>query len=393
MQIDLHTLLNLPELAITSVEMTDEQLVVHCHNRLGEAICPSCLRPTGEVKKYYRRTIRDLPITGRAVYLKLEERQFFCYDCTRYFSERFSFVGPNRTTTIRYEAYLFDRCEKTPISQVAILENLCWSVVQAIYERQGRQHIASGEEVRWLGIDELALRKGHKNYVCVLVDLERACVIDLLPDRKKAYLLSYFKQKGTAFCEQIEVFCCDMWDGFVNTATTLMPNALIVVDRFHVMGQLHQAIDKYRRALRRTHPDAEVLKQLRWLLLKHKEDLSEEETARIERAFQAFPQIEQVWQLKEDLFLWFETFDAPEAADLWLSSWILQAEDLNNPYIDTFLGTLERWRKYIVAFFLHRITNGLVEGFNNLIKTIKRMGYGFRNFEHFRIRVLCECRG
>ncbi len=115
--------------------MTDEKPVVSCHNRLREALYPSCLRPTREVKKYYERTIRDLSITclrvarkqaGRAVYLKLEERQFFCSDCTRHFSERFSFVRPNRTTTTRYEAYLFERCEKTPISQIAILENLCW---------------------------------------------------------------------------------------------------------------------------------------------------------------------------------------------------------------------------------------------------------------------------
>ena len=391
MQIDLHALLNLPELVITSVEMTDRKLVVHCHNRLGEAICPGCLRPTREVRKYYQRTIRDLPITGREVYLRLEERQFFCFDCTRYFSERFSFVDPNRTTTIRYEAYLFERCEKTPIKQVAILENLSWSVVQAIYIRQARQQAVYPDAVRWLGIDELALRKGHKNYACVLVDLERACVIDLLPDRKQAYLLDYFKRQGKAFCEQIEVFSCDMWDGFVNTACVLMPNAEIVVDRFHVMGQLHQALDKYRRALRRADPDAEVLKRLKWVLLKHLEDLTDEEATRLELAFEAFPDLEQVWQLKEDLRLWFDAFDTPQQADEWLSSWIEQAQTLNNRYLNAFVDTLQRWRKYIVAFFQYRITNGLVEGINNLIKAIKRMAYGFHNFDHFRLRVLTEC--
>jgi transposase len=393
MQIDLHALLNLPELAITSVEMTDRKLVIHCHSRLGEAICPSCLRPTREVKKYYRRAIRDLSITGRAVYLNLEERQFFCFDCTRYFTERFSFVEPNRTTTTRYEAYLYERCEKTPIKQVAIQEDLCWAVVQDIYERQAKRNMESVDTVRWLGIDELALRKGHKSFVCVLVDLERACVIDLLPDRKKAYLLAYFRKKGKAFCEQIEVFSCDMWDGFLNTARTLMPNAEIVVDRFHVMGQIHQALDKYRRALRRADPMAEVLKRLKWVLFKHPQDLTEEETTRLEQAFEAFPQLEQVWQLKEDLYLWFETFDQPQLADCWLSSWIEQAHSLNIRYLDTFVDTLQRWRKYIVAFFQYRITNGMVEGINNLIKAIKRMAYGFRNFDHFRLRVLFECRG
>ena len=392
MQIDLGILLNLPELAITSVEVTDRKLVVHCQSRFGEAICPGCLRPTKEVKKYYHRTIRDLPITGREVYLELEERQFFCPDCNRYFSERFSFVEPSRTTTKRYEAYLFERCEKTSLLQVAILENLSWPVVQAIYVRQAQQHVVNPAPVRWLGIDELALRQGHKSYVCVLVDLERACVLDLLPDRKQAYLLSYFQKKGRAFCEQIEVFSCDMWDGFVNLARKLMPNATIVVDRFHVMGQLHQALDQYRRALRRADPDAEELKRLKWVLLKHPEDLTQEETMRLEQAFEAFPQLEQAWQLKEDLRLWFDTFDTPERADRWLSAWIEQALALGNRYINTFVDTLHRWRQYILAFFQHRTTNGIVEGINNLIKAIKRRAYGFRNFDHFRLRVLCECR-
>ena len=332
------------------------------HYRFGEALCPSCLRPTKEVKKYYHRTIRDLSIVGREVYLHLEERQFYCFDCNRYFSERFSFVDPNRTTTDRYEAYLYERCEKSSFSQVAVLENLSWQVVQLIYMRQAGRQLVGEDRIRWLGIDELALRKGHKHYACVLIDLERAGVYDLLPGRTQDYLIPYFEKKGKAFCHRISVFSCDMWDGFVNVAHALMPNATIVVDRFHVMGQLHQALDKYRRALRRTHPNSEALKHLRWVLLKHPESLTEKETLRLEQAFQAFPQLEQVWQLKEDLYRWFETFQTPQPADLWLTEWIKQAAALDNRYIHAFVKTLQRWRHYIVAFSHHRITNGLVEG-------------------------------
>jgi len=152
------------------------------------------------------------------------------------------------------------------------------------------------------------------------------------------------------------------------------------------------ALDKYLRALRRAHPHSEALKHLRWVLLKHPESLTEKETIRLEQAFQAFPQLEQVWQLKEDLYLWFETFQTPEPADLWLTEWMKQAEALDNRYVNAFVKTLKRWRQYIVAFFQRRITNGLVEGINNSIKAIKRRAYGFLNFEHFRLRVLVECR-
>lgn len=392
MHVELETLLNLPEIEVTSVEVTEHTLVVSCRSRFGEAVCPSCLRPTQEVKKYYTRTVRDLPITGREVSLHVEERQFFCPDCHGYFNERFSFVEPHRTTTTRYEASLFVRCRQTPFLQVAVSENLAWPVVEAIYRRQALGQLASPARVRWLGIDELALRKGHRSYVCVLVDLERACVIDLLPSRTQEDLLAYFQRKGTAFCTGIEVFSCDMWDGFVNVAHTLMPQAEIVVDRFHVMGQLHQALDQYRRAIRRAQPEIEALKGIRWLLVKHADTLTPEDTARLRRAFAACPDLEQAWQLKEDLRHWFDSFDNVDRANWWLSQWIEQAVAVHNRYLLAFVQTLQRWRQEILAYFHQRITNGIVEGINNTIKAIKRRAYGFLNFEHFRLRVLVECR-
>ena len=391
MQIDLSAVLNLPELEITSVEMPDQKLTVSCQSRFGQAICPSCLHKTQEVRKYYRRTIRDLPITGREVYLSLEERQFYCPDCDGYFSERFSFVEPNRTTTIRYEAYLYQRCLKATIKDVAVGENLLWDVVEGVFHRRAEKLSSSLDGVRWLGIDEIALRKGHKDFACVLVDLQTGCLVEMLKERKQAYLMAYFQQKGEDFLSQTEIFSSDMWDGFINVAEALMPNAVIVVDRFHVMGNLHKALDSFRRYLRRSHKDADVLKNLRWILLKQAQDLTEEEHLRLEKAFDFSPQLEQVYQLKEDLRLWYDHFPDPEQADRWLDHWIEQAQELKNKYLDSFIATLQRWRPKILNFFLAGITNGLVEGVNNVLKLILRRAFGYPNFEHFRLRALAEC--
>lgn len=392
MKIDLEALLNLPEIEITSVEMTDQQLTICCRSRFGQALCPNCLKQTTQIRKYYCRTVRDLSITGRAVSLELEERQFYCPDCQGYFSERFSFVEPNRTTTRRYEAYLFLRCQKATIVDVAVQENLLWDVVEAIFHRQAAALTSQREAVRWLGIDEIALRKGHKAYVCVLVDLQRACVIDVLKERTQAYLTDYFRQKGEGFLAQIEVFSSDMWDGFINVATTLMPNAVIVIDRFHVMSNLHKALEEFRRSLRRIYTGVDVLKHLRWPLLKHPATLTEAERAQLEQAFAFCPQLEQVYQLKEDFRRWYDGFACPHQAATWLEQWLDQARALEHPAMNTFVGTVTRWKAYILNFFHHHITNGLVEGINNVIKLIKRRAFGYLNFEHFRLRVLTECR-
>lgn len=391
MKIELSALLNLPGIEITAVEITDQSLTVSCRSRFGQAICPSCLKKTQEVRKYYHRQIRDLPITGREVYLNLEERQFYCPDCDRYFSERFSFVEPNRTTTMRYEAYLYQRCLKTTIQAVALQENLLWDVVEGIFHRQAENQTHHLDAVCWLGIDEIALRKGHKNFACVLIDLQTGCLVEILKERTQAYLMAFFQQKGDDFLSQIEVFSCDMWDGFVTVAETLMPNAVIVVDRFHVMGNLHRALDSFRRALRRIHKDAPVLKNLRWVLLKHAQDLTDDEQLRLENAFNFCPQLEQMYQLKEDLRLWYDHFPDPEQAVRWLVQWIEQAQDLKNQYLDTFIATLQRWRPKILNFFSRGITNGLVEGINNVLKLILRRAFGYANFDHFRLRALAEC--
>ena len=392
MNIKLDQLLNLPELEITLVEIEDSRMTIHCKSRLGEAICPSCLKPTKEVRRYYHRRIRDLPITGREVYLDLEERQFYCFDCNRYFSERFSFVDLNRNYTCRYEDYIYFRCEGSTIRQISLQENLLWDVVDDIFIRWAQRDIDSPREVRWLGIDELSLRKGHRSYACVLIDLERACVIDILPKRTVEYLSAYFRNKGEVFLSGIEIFSSDMWDGFVKVAQKLMPQAMIVVDRFHVTGQLCDALDRYRRHLRRDHPKQEVLKGIKWLLLKHREELTEEEQDRLEAAFECFPQLEQCYFLKETFRLWFDQFHSLEKAERFLGFWIEQAEALQNRYLDRFLKTLCRWKDKILNYFRCGVTNGLVEGMNHAIRQIMRRAYGYSNFQHFRLRVLVECR-
>lgn len=182
-----------------------------------------------------------------------------------------------------------------------------------------------------------------------------------------------------------------MWDEFIKVAETLMPNAMIVVGRFHVVGNLHCAIDSFRRRLRRENKDEESLKKLRWILLKHGQELNEEERVRLEKAFDFEPQLEQMYQLKEDFRLWYDTFTSKSEADDWLTHWIEQAKALNNTFLDTFVATVSKWRDKILNFFVDGVSNGMVEGLNNVLKLILRRAFGYANFNHFRLRVLAEC--
>lgn len=248
-------------------------------------------------------------------------------------------------------------------------------------------------EVKKLGIDEFSIKKGHKDFACVLVDLETSRVVEVLKERKKAYLESYFKNKGSKFCKQIQVLSSDMWDGFTGLVGSLFPNAQLVIDRFHVFKNLNKALDSYRKKLRKTTFKGLELHQgkLRFALLKSSEKLSFKDSAILNAAFEVSTELKIFYKFRESLRNIFNRKINIIRASEKIKEWEQQAEIFNNQYLNTFLKTLKNRRKGILNYFNQRISNGIVEGKNNKIKMIKRRAFGFLNFENMRLRILDEC--
>ncbi len=222
----------------------------------------------------------------------------------------------------------------------------------------------------------------------VIVDLDRGCVWDILEERGKESLKSYFLSKGEAFCAGVEVVSCDMWEGFSNTAKEVFPNVSVVIDRFHFFTHCHQALDTIRKELRRQYPKNEYFKAIKWLLYKAWHDLGAKEKTTLLKAFRLSPTLRQAYFLKVELQNIFDTDMGKEQAQQHVEQWVKEAEKLGHKAMDKFLGTLQNWQNDILNFFTDRVSNGIVEGINNAIKTLKRVAYGFRNFSHFRARIL-----
>ncbi|RMH69178.1 MAG: ISL3 family transposase, partial [Gemmatimonadetes bacterium] len=204
---------------------------------------------------------------------------------------------------------------------------------------------------------------------------QRACVIDVLSQRNKDFIIKYMQEKfGESFLQQITVFSCDMWDGFISVAKERMPNAVIVVDRFHVSNHINTALDRCRKSLRKEFPDEVRLKYLRWALLKHPDKLYDDEKQLLEKAFKCSPELEKVYQLKEEFRAIFDEMLERDEGENRLNAWIEKAEALNNVYVKLFLKTLKNYKEYILNFFINRVSNGIVEGINNRVKFLKRQG-------------------
>jgi len=383
-------ILGIKEIHVDRVDWQDQSLHIYCSSIFEEALCPKCLKKTQVINQTYERQFRDLPITGKEVYLHLSQRQFYCLDCHRHFNERFSFVDPKRTMTRRYERYVYECCKAGTIQKISAQENLVWHTVNEICQRGARKELDERplSKVRVVGMDEFAMKKGHRDYATVIVDLERVEIIDILEYRDQEKLIKYFKNRGTAWCEGIGVFCSDMWQGFLNTAKAVFPNATLVVDRFHFFGYLNKALDNERKSLRRKFKDQEDFKRLKWALLKNAEDLTDDQKKKLARAFLLAPQLKLLYEHKEKFRSIFDQRLTREQGEIELNQWIEQAKKMKNKHLNNFLSMLNAWKDYVLNYFTHRFTTSVIEGINNAIKAVKRMGYGFRNFVNFKQRIL-----
>ncbi len=249
-------------------------------------------------------------------------------------------------------------------------------------------------ELKRLGIDEIAWVKGQGNYCAVLIDLDKSNLIAILDKRTQAHLREVLTEWGWEILEQIEEVSIDLWKAYKTLVEELMPNAQVVADRFHVMKQVNDELDRQRRQEKRQaqkqkdrSKKEEVLAALnksKYALLKNEESLTEEQILKLEQVKLLSPKLGKMHELKEDFRNVFE-----ENSD-WLSGLFSSGKWLNSArqYFSESQKTIKRWLDEIIAYFDNRTTSGVVEGINNKLKLILRSAYGFKNFENFRVRCL-----
>lgn len=136
---------------------------------------------------------------------------------------------------------------------------------------------------------------------------ELGVVLDMLADGRKESLETWFEQRGVAWCAHIEVCCADMGDAYHAAAKAKLPQVRLVVDRFHVMKNLNDAVTKARRTIQKQADEATkaTLKGSRWLLVKNRENLSAEERPQLEAMLAASPELKACYELKEGFRDWF----------------------------------------------------------------------------------------
>lgn len=245
-------------------------------------------------------------------------------------------------------------------------------------------------QVKTLCFDEISLHRGHGKFVLVISAPELGLVLDVLEDRRQESLLQWLAERGAAWGATVEYACSDMWAAYQTAAQQQLPNARRVVDRFHVMKNLTEALTKARRAIQRDADDATqaLLKGCRWLLVKNPENLTAEQAPQLAAMLAASPELKQCYELKEAFRALFNQPLTREAAEPRLRDWVAQVEASTFKALKTFVKTLQHWWEPILNYFESRCNNGFAEGVNLKIKMLNRRGFGYRNFHSFRLHVL-----
>jgi len=392
-------LLDLPDMNVTRIEYDDrlDVLIVSLEHDLDLALCPTCGQLCPHPHQYQTRLVRDLPVWGKICLLEFQARRFDCVSCQVPFTETLDWLPTRSRLTGRYRQHLFEACRQTSLQAVSRKEGVGYKTLQRLYYDLAEQEVAASapQEVRLLGIDEFAVLKGHDQFALALSDLERGRILAVLPDRTKETLEAYLATWTPAQRAAVTEVAVDLWEPYAQAVRACLPNARVVADRFHVMKNLNDQVTSARRDIQRTAPEAakETLKGCRWLLVRNEADLSETEVSRLEAMFLVAPELASLHRLKEDFRLIFERGKDREAARVDLQEWIDRAQASGLGKLNKFVKTLRRRLEDILNYFPNGLSSGTVEGLNNKIKVIKRCAYGYRNFEHFCLRVRVECDG
>jgi transposase len=392
--------LNLPEFVVTQLTFLHRLgwLLVSVQASSPAAPCPRCGQVSTQPHQYHGRLVRDLAWAALRCVLYVLRRRFKCASCARPFTEPLAALAPYARTTRRYAARLLEAVRSSTVAAVARAERLGYKAVEGTIYRQAAAAHPTGPptyRVTRLGVDEIAARKGHGHYKCVLVDLDAGATFEQLADRDQATLRAYFSQWSPAQRAAVTEVTLDFWVGYHEIIAEFFPQARIVGDRFHVQQHVNAALTTTRREVQRqmNSADRAWLGAHRHLLVRNEEDLSHDQQVELEMLKAYCPELDVAHTLKEELRTLYNTMPDRAQAARALERWRAAAAASGIAAVAKLAEFVARWQEPILNYFVQRTTSGVVEGLNNKIKLVKRRAFGFRNDAHFRLRVLLACNG
>jgi transposase len=379
--------LGLPETTVIRQEISPGgALRVVVRRTTEQERCPRCGHVATKRHDVRQRAKADVPIGDHAVTLVVLRRRFRCFTCRRPFSEPEPICGPRRRLTCRLRERLGQECRDRPVEHLAQEFGVSPTTVRrARREVVARQQEQAGSAPPILGIDEFSVRKGQR-YATGLHDITGRRVLDVIKGRTQEKVQEALERLSPP--ERVRVVSMDLAGNFRAAVQEVLPDALIVADKFHVVKRVNKAVWQVWRRLLRGTPKDDPLRTDGALALRAYEQLAAPQRASLDVLLRAYPLLQRAHRLKEDFRHWYRRCSAKDAR-LELSAWRRMVTDLPDlPEFAALAGMFEGWQEEILNYFTHPVTQGFVEGKNNLAKALERRAFGYRNVDNLRDQLL-----
>jgi transposase len=351
-------------------------------------------------------TIRHLPVFGRSSYLRYRPRRYQCQECEGHptTTQRLEWHDSNSPHSFAYDKHVLLQLVNSTVEDVSVKEGLSYESVAGALERrvEARTDWTEIAAIEVLGLDEIALKKGQRDYVTLVTGRfgeGEIVILGVLPGHEKAEVVEFFRLIPQRILQSVQTVCCDLWEAYTEAVREEIPTARIVADRFHVAKHYRNAAEQIRKQellrLKNTLPKAEYQKlngSFR-AFRKNAKDLNKEERKILRRFFAHSALAKQAYVLREQLTAIFDMHLSKKQAQTKIRRWIQRVQTSGLHCFDDFLKLLATWWEEITNYFIQRQNSGFVEGFNNKVKVLKRRCYGIFNLRHLFQRIYLDLHG
>lgn len=350
--------------------------------------CQSC-GSIGDLVRFGKRDVgyKDLPIHGKRVTLWVVRRRYKCKACGATFRPDLPGMDERRRMTLRLADYVWRQSLVRTNSDVARETGMDEKTVREIF---GEKAGELSKEFRFetpevLGIDELYL---NRKYRCILTNIKHQTMLDMLPNRNRMMVTAYLSRLPDK--HRVRVVSMDMWNPYRDAVRTAIPDAKIVVDKFHVVRMANDALEKVRKGLKGslTAKQRRTLKGDRKLMLMRERDIDERGRLLMETWTNAFPELLAAYRAKEAFYDIWETADQWTARDRF-EEWKASIPSGQKAVWGDLVRAAENWWPEIHAYFElgSGVTNAFTESLNRLAKDRNRDSRGY-SFEVLRVKLL-----
>lgn len=367
-------------------------------------LCFRCGSEMGASKERYYVRARHLRVMGYQVMVCFWRERRHCPKCKKFRSEVIDFICPESPHVTKELAWWITKLtSETSVLATSRLESIdkktCYEIDKYILRRllQGYEipkvtHI-SADEVYARGPTQQKEGETRDDlFFTVIVDLKRRRVIWVSKSRRKEALDEFFTLYGEEGCKGIRVVCTDQHEGYAASVKAHCPRARLIWDKFHIMKNFEEAVNKVRMKLHDEMAKGSELKRLsrgqfRFIFLKRASERTKAETDHIDSVVKLNHEFERLELIKERMLTFWNETSYRNARKVWeeIGDWIWQA---GFGHLMDWYRNLEQGWHTLKRYFAYRVTTAVSEGINRVIKGLKWQAYGYKDMEYFKLKIL-----